>query len=177
MAHAMKLALLVLVCAALVAQPVAAQRGYNFGFGGGYGSGIFNSAKYYQQNGISQGQYRQDLSGALRRSGASASAAASGFADAMASALVGGDYGTYGYSCAGAIGFGSTGSWTNAFANARSHGFNSGGAAAAAAATSGGRFGGDVASATAAAASSVFGNSASAAAAAASSGRKLLASG
>lgn len=47
---------------------------------------------------------------------------AAGFADAMASALVGGDYGTYGYSCAGAIGFGSTGSWTNAFANVSQHG-------------------------------------------------------
>ena len=44
----------------------------------GYGSGIYNSAKYYQQNGTSQGQYRQDLSGALRSSSASASAAASG---------------------------------------------------------------------------------------------------
>lgn len=44
----------------------------------GYGSGIYNSARYYQQNGISQGQYRRDLSGALRGSGASASAAASG---------------------------------------------------------------------------------------------------
>lgn len=42
---------------------------------------------------------------------------AAGFADAMANALVGGDFGTYGYSCAGAIGFGSTGSWTNAFSN------------------------------------------------------------
>ena len=38
-----------------------------------------------------------------------------GFSDAMSNALVGGDYRTYGYSCAGAIGFGSKGSWTNAF--------------------------------------------------------------
>ena len=37
----------------------------------------------------------------------------------MANALVGGDVRTYGYSCAGAIGFGSTGSWTNAFAQVR----------------------------------------------------------
>ncbi|KAL3136625.1 hypothetical protein ABBQ38_005865 [Trebouxia sp. C0009 RCD-2024] len=170
----MKLALVVIVSAALVLQPVAA-RGYNFNFGGGYGSGIYNSARYYQQNGISQGQYRRDLSGALRGSGASASAAASGFTSAMANALTGGDFRTYGYSCAGAIGFGSKGSWTNAFRNARGRGFNSGGAAAAAAATSGGQFGGDVASATASAASSVFGSSASAAAAS-SSGRKLLAS-
>ncbi len=38
-----------------------------------------------------------------------------GFASAMAQALEGGDYRTYGYSCAGAIGYGSTGSWTSAF--------------------------------------------------------------
>ncbi len=38
-----------------------------------------------------------------------------GFASAMAQALEGSDYRTYGYSCAGAIGYGSTGSWTNAF--------------------------------------------------------------
>lgn len=44
----------------------------------GYGSGIYNSAKYYQQNGIGQSQYRQDLGSALSSSGASASAAASG---------------------------------------------------------------------------------------------------
>lgn len=47
---------------------------------------------------------------------------AAGFADAMTNALVGGDYGTYGYSCAGALGFGSTGSWTNAFSNVSQHG-------------------------------------------------------
>lgn len=38
-----------------------------------------------------------------------------GFANAMAEALEGKDYRTYGYSCAGAIGYGSTGSWTSAF--------------------------------------------------------------
>lgn len=38
-----------------------------------------------------------------------------GFASAMAQALEGSDYRTYGYSCAGAIGYGSTGSWTSAF--------------------------------------------------------------
>ncbi|KAL3163139.1 hypothetical protein ABBQ32_009550 [Trebouxia sp. C0010 RCD-2024] len=117
MAHTTRIAVIVvMVCAALVLQPVAAQ-GYSFNFRGGLGSGIYNSARFYQQNGISQGQYRQDLSDALSSSGASASAAASGFADAMADALVGGDFGTYGYSCAGAIGYGSTGSWTNAFSN------------------------------------------------------------
>lgn len=42
---------------------------------------------------------------------------AAGFSDAMANALVGGNYRTYGYSCAGALGFGSKGSWTNAFRN------------------------------------------------------------
>lgn len=35
----------------------------------------------------------------------------------MSDALVGRDYNTYGYSCAGAIGFGSRGSWTSAFNN------------------------------------------------------------
>lgn len=137
MAYATKIAvILVMVCAALVLQPVAAQQGYRFNFGGGrwlvpdvrmlclrfvtcsrmschmarlphlgmpygnaagrrppalsllrhrsacavagLGSGIYNSARFYQQNGISQGQYRQDLSNALSSSGASASAAASG---------------------------------------------------------------------------------------------------
>ncbi len=38
-----------------------------------------------------------------------------GFSNAMAQALEGRDYGTYGYSCAGAIGYGSKGSWTSAF--------------------------------------------------------------
>ena len=38
-----------------------------------------------------------------------------GFANAMAEALEGKDYRTYGYCCAGAIGYGSTGSWTSAF--------------------------------------------------------------
>ena len=38
-----------------------------------------------------------------------------GFASAMAQALEGSDYRTYGYSCAGAIGYGSTGSWTSVF--------------------------------------------------------------
>ncbi len=40
---------------------------------------------------------------------------AEGFASAMAEALEGGNYRTYGYSCAGAIGYGSKGSWTSAF--------------------------------------------------------------
>ena len=44
----------------------------------GYGSGIYNSAQYYSGHGIGQGQYRRDLGNALRSSGASASAAASG---------------------------------------------------------------------------------------------------
>ena len=44
----------------------------------GYGSGIYNSAKNYQQSGIGQSQYRKDLGNALSSSGASASAAASG---------------------------------------------------------------------------------------------------
>lgn len=44
-----------------------------------------------------------------------------GFASAMAQALEGGDYKTYGYSCAGAIGYGSTGSWTSAFGQVFSH--------------------------------------------------------
>lgn len=38
-----------------------------------------------------------------------------GFSNAMATALAGGEYNTYGYSCAGAIGYGAQGSWTNAF--------------------------------------------------------------
>lgn len=41
--------------------------------------------------------------------------AVAGFSNAMANALVGRDYNTYGYACAGALGFGSRGSWTNAF--------------------------------------------------------------
>lgn len=44
-----------------------------------------------------------------------------GFSNAMATALAGGDYRTYGYSCAGAIGFGSKGSWTNAFNQVSAH--------------------------------------------------------
>lgn len=44
-----------------------------------------------------------------------------GFASAMAQALEGGDYRTYGYSCAGAIGYGSTGSWTSAFGQVLFH--------------------------------------------------------
>ncbi|DBA89860.1 TPA: hypothetical protein ACH3X2_004718 [Trebouxia sp. C0005] len=81
----------------------------------GYGSGIYNSASYYQSHGLSQQSYRSDLSNALHSSSASAAAASSGFASAMAQALEGSDYRTYGYSCAGAIGYGSTGSWTSAF--------------------------------------------------------------
>lgn len=46
---------------------------------------------------------------------------AAGFSNAMANALAGGDYRTYGYSCAGAIGFGSKGSWTNAFNQVNAH--------------------------------------------------------
>ena len=38
-----------------------------------------------------------------------------GFAEAMADALVGKDYWTYGYSCAGAIGYGAKDSWYKAF--------------------------------------------------------------
>ncbi|DBA84863.1 TPA: hypothetical protein ACH3X1_005883 [Trebouxia sp. C0004] len=159
------------MCSALLLHPVAA---YNFNFGGGnYGQGIHDSASYYRSHGMSQGQYRSDLSGALHHSGASAAAASSGFSNAMAQALEGRDYGTYGYSCAGAIGFGSKGSWTTVLTlQAKSHGFSRGDASAAAAATSGGQYGGDVGSATAAAAASAFGSSA--AAAASSSGRKLL---
>ncbi|KAL0047984.1 hypothetical protein WJX82_005067 [Trebouxia sp. C0006] len=158
------------MCSALLLHPVAA---YSFNFGGGnYGQGIHDSASYYHSHGMSQGQYRSDLSGALLHSGASAAAVSSGFSNAMAQALEGRDYGTYGYSCAGAIGYGSKGSWTSAFNQAKSHGFSQGDASAAAAATSGGEYGGDVGSATAAAASSAFGGSA--AAAASSSGRKLL---
>ena len=44
----------------------------------GYGSGIYNSAKYYQQSGIGVGQYKQDLGNALSSAGASASSAGSG---------------------------------------------------------------------------------------------------
>ena len=44
----------------------------------GYGSGIYNSAKFYSSNGMSQSQYRGDLGRALRGSGASAAAASSG---------------------------------------------------------------------------------------------------
>ena len=44
----------------------------------GYGSGIYNSAKYYSSNGLGQSQYRGDLGKALRGSGASAAAASSG---------------------------------------------------------------------------------------------------
>ncbi|KAL0030437.1 hypothetical protein WJX79_005159 [Trebouxia sp. C0005] len=170
MSGTLKIALVALACSALVLQPAAA---YSFNFGGGYGSGIYNSASYYQSHGLSQQSYRSDLSNALHSSSASAAAASSGFASAMAQALEGSDYRTYGYSCAGAIGYGSTGSWTSAFGQAKSHGFGSSGAAAAAAATAGGEYGSDVASATAAAASSNFGSSA--AAAAASSGRRMLA--
>lgn len=45
---------------------------------GNYGNGIQQSARYYSSNGINQGQYRRDLTNALRGSGASAAAAASG---------------------------------------------------------------------------------------------------
>ena len=38
-----------------------------------------------------------------------------GFAEAMADALVGKDYWTYGYSCAGAIGYGAKDTWYKAF--------------------------------------------------------------
>ena len=38
----------------------------------------------------------------------------------MAQALEGRDYGTYGYSCAGAIGYGFKGSWTSAFNQVKS---------------------------------------------------------
>ena len=45
---------------------------------GNYGQGIHDSASYYQSHGLSQGQYRTDLSNALHHSGASASATTSG---------------------------------------------------------------------------------------------------
>lgn len=44
----------------------------------GYGSGIYNSASYYQSHGLSQQSYRSDLSNALHSSSASAAAASSG---------------------------------------------------------------------------------------------------
>ena len=44
----------------------------------GYGSGIYNSASYYQSHGLRQQSYRSDLSKALRSSSASAAAASSG---------------------------------------------------------------------------------------------------
>ena len=44
----------------------------------GYSRGIFNGAQYYSRNGIGQQQFRNDVSGALRGSGASAAAAAGG---------------------------------------------------------------------------------------------------
>jgi len=44
----------------------------------GYGSGIYNSASYYQSHGLRQQSYRSDLSKALHSSSASAAAASSG---------------------------------------------------------------------------------------------------
>ena len=44
----------------------------------GYGSGIYNSASYYQSHGLSQQSYRSDLSNALHSRSASAAAASSG---------------------------------------------------------------------------------------------------
>lgn len=44
----------------------------------GYSRGIYNGAQYYSRNGIGQQQFRNDVGGALRGSGASAAAASSG---------------------------------------------------------------------------------------------------